>query len=160
MAKNSKETARQTVIAVNRRANHDYFLEQRFEAGVCLQGWEVKALRAGRGGISEGYVIIKKGEIFLIGANITPLDQACTHTVCDPLRTRKLLLSRREIDRLIGSVERAGYTVVPLRLYWKKALVKLEIALAKGKKEYDKRDSVKEREWRRDRARVMKKTAR
>ena len=135
MGSNKKESIKSAVIAVNKRASHDYFLEQHFEAGISLQGWEVKALRAGRGSIVDGYVTIKKGEIFLIGANITPLDQACTHVICDPTRTRKLLLNRREIDKLIGSVERAGYTIVPLKLYWKKSFVKVEIALAKGKQD-------------------------
>ncbi len=170
MGSNKKESIKSAVIAVNKRASHDYFLEQHFEAGISLQGWEVKALRAGRGSIVDGYVTIKKGEIFLIGANITPLDQACTHVICDPTRTRKLLLNRREIDKLIGSVERAGYTIVPLKLYWKKSFVKVEIALAKGKQDHDKRDSIKERddkrdsikerEWKRDQARVMKKNIR
>lgn len=157
---NNKQAIKSTVIAVNKRASHDYFLEQHFEAGISLQGWEVKALRAGRASIVDGYVTIKKGEIYLIGANITPLDQACTHVICDPTRTRKLLLNRREIDKLIGSVERAGYTIVPLKLYWKKSLVKLEISLARGKQTHDKRDSIKEREWKRDQARVMKKSIR
>ncbi len=145
-------------IALNKRATHEYFIEQRIEAGMELQGWEVKSLRAGRASIVDGYVLIKRGEAFLIGATITPLNQACTHVVCDPTRTRKLLLNRREIDKLVGQLDKAGYTVVPLKMYWKKCYVKLEIGLARGKQDHDKRDSIKDREWQRDKARVMKKS--
>lgn len=144
-------------IAVNKRATHEYFIEQRFEAGIALQGWEVKALREGKASIVDGYVIVKGGEIFLIGATITPLQMACTHVVCDPTRTRKLLLNRKEIDKIIGQVNKTGLTVVPLKLYWKKCYVKLEIAIVRGKKDHEKRDSIKDREWQRAKARVMKK---
>jgi SsrA-binding protein len=147
-------------IAVNKRATHDYFIEQRIEAGIELQGWEVKSLRQGKVSIVDGYIIVKRGEVFLIGATITPLNQACNHVVCDPTRTRKLLLNRKEIDKLIGQIEKTGLTVVPLKLYWKKCYVKLEIGVVRGKKEHDKRDSIKEREWQRDKARVMKKNLR
>lgn len=149
-----------TAIAVNKRATHDYFIDQRIEAGIELQGWEVKSLRAGKASIVDGYVIVKRGEIFLIGATITPLNQACTHVLCDPTRTRKLLLNRREIDKLIGQIEKAGTTVVPLKMYWKKCFVKIEIGVARGKQDHDKRDSIKEREWQRDKSRVMKKSLR
>ncbi len=157
MADKNSNTAQ---IAVNKRANHDYFIEQRIEAGIELQGWEVKSLRAGKASIVDGYVIVKHGEVFLLGATITPLNQACNHVVCDPTRTRKLLLNRREIDKLIGQVDKTGYTIVPLKLYWKKCFVKLEIGVARGKQEHDKRNSIKDREWQRDKARVMKKSLR
>jgi SsrA-binding protein len=149
-----------SAIAVNKRASHEYFIDQRIEAGIELQGWEVKSLRSGKASIVDGYVIVKRGEIFLIGATITPLNQACSHVICDPTRTRKLLLNRREIDKLIGQIEKAGITVVPLKMYWKKCFVKIEIGVARGKQDHDKRDSIKEREWQRDKARVMKKNLR
>lgn len=144
-------------IALNKKAGFDYFLEEQYEAGLVLEGWEVKSLRAGKVNLTDGHVIIKHGEAFLLGAQINPLQTASTHTTPDPTRTRKLLLNKKELNHLIGSVERQGYTIVPLSLYWKKNNIKIKIALAKGKKEHDKRDSVKNREWQRDRSRIMKK---
>jgi len=143
-------------IVQNKKAFHDYFIEERFEAGIALQGWEVKAIRAGRAQIKEGYVIVQGGEIFLIGAHISPLPAASTHLLPDPTRTRKLLLHSEEIQRLIGSVERAGYALVPLDLHYKDGRVKLAIGLAKGKKQYDKRATEKEKDWRRQQQRLMR----
>jgi SsrA-binding protein len=143
-------------IALNKRARHEYHLEERFEAGLALEGWEVKSLRAGRGQVTEAYVLIKGGELFLFGAHITPLTSASTHIHPDPVRNRKLLLHASEIHRLIGQVERRGYTLVPTALYWKRGRAKCEIALARGKKEHDKRADIKRREWERDRQRLMK----
>lgn len=143
-----------TTIAVNRKALHDYTIEERYEAGIVLEGWEVKSLRAGKIQIDQGYVILKNQEVNLVGAQMTPLLTASTHIHPDPQRTRKLLLHRREISKLIGSVERKGYTLVPLKLYWKNNRVKLEIGLAKGKKLHDKRAALKEREWQRSKARL------
>ncbi|TAK53493.1 MAG: SsrA-binding protein SmpB [Gammaproteobacteria bacterium] len=145
-----------STIALNRKARHDYFIEQRFEAGIALQGWEVKALRAGRLQIAEGYVLLKDGEAWLVGAHVSPLPTASTHRVPDPTRSRKLLLHRREIDALVGAVERKGATLVPLAVYWKKGRAKLEIGLARGKKQHDKRSDLRERDWQREKARVMK----
>jgi SsrA-binding protein len=145
-------------IVQNRKASHDYFIEQRFEAGIALEGWEVKAIRAGRAQLKEAYVIVGNGELFLIGSHISPLLAASTHVIPDPVRTRKLLLHAREISELIGSVERAGYTLVPLDLHFKKGLIKLEIGLAKGKKQHDKREAQKDREWRREQQRLLKLT--
>ncbi|MDO8315447.1 MAG: SsrA-binding protein SmpB [Rugosibacter sp.] len=143
-------------IADNKKAFHDYFIEERFEAGLVLEGWEVKSIRAGRAQIKEAYVLIKRGELFLIGAHISPLLSASTHVLPDPVRTRKLLLNRREIDELVGKVERAGYALIPLDLHYNKGLVKLAIGLAKGKKQHDKRETEKERDWVREKARVMR----
>jgi len=143
-------------IALNKRARHDYHLEQRFEAGMALQGWELKAIRAGRANIGESYAIVRDGEIFLFGAQITPLIQASTHVVADSRRSRKLLLHRREIDNLIGRVQRDGYTLVPTALYWKGNKVKAELALAKGKQSHDKRQASKDRDWARDKQRAMR----
>lgn len=143
-------------IALNRKARFDYFIEDEFEAGLILEGWEVKSLRAGRINLSDAHVIVKYGEAFLLGAQIQPLPTAAAHLHPDPIRTRKLLLNRRELNQLIGSVERQGYTLVPLSLYWRKNKVKMKLALAKGKKTHDKRDSIKDRDWQRDKARVMK----
>jgi SsrA-binding protein len=143
-------------IAQNKRARFDYFIEEKFEAGLALQGWEVKSLRAGKAQITEGYVIVKDGEAFLIGAHVTPLRTVSTHIVADPTRTRKLLLHRRELDRLVGAVERKGYTIVPLELYWKQGKVKLAVGLAKGKQSHDKRHAEKDRDWQREKARVMR----
>jgi len=154
MKKTQKTNA---TIANNRKASHDFFIEERYEAGVALQGWEVKSLRAGRVQLDQGYVMLKNGEAWLFGSQITPLLTASTHINPDPTRTRKLLLHQRELNKLIGSVERKGYTLVPLQLYWKDNLVKLEIGLAKGKKLHDKRDSEKERDWIREKQRLMKK---
>ena len=143
-------------IALNKRARHEYFIEENFEAGMALQGWEVKSLRAGKAQNTEGYVIVKNGEAWLIGAHITPLRTTSTHVVADPTRTRKLLLHRRELDRLIGAVERKGHTIVPLKLYWKGGKVKLEVGLAKGKQAHDKRATEKDRDWQREKARLLR----
>ncbi len=143
-------------IALNKRAKHEYHLEQRFEAGMALQGWELKAIRAGRANIGESYAMLIDGELFLIGSQITPLIQASTHVVANDRRTRKLLLHRREIDQLLGKVQRDGYTLIPTAIYWKGSNVKLEIALAKGKQSHDKRDAAKERDWAREKQRVMR----
>ncbi|AAU28887.1 TPA: SsrA-binding protein SmpB [Legionella pneumophila] len=146
-----------STIALNRKAGFDYFIEDQYEAGLVLEGWEVKSLRAGKINLSDSHVIIKYGEAFLLGAQIQPLPTASTHFIPDPIRTRKLLMNKKELNHLIGSVERQGYTIVPLSLYWKKNKIKIKIALAKGKKEHDKRDTIKDREWQRDRSRIMKK---
>jgi SsrA-binding protein len=143
-------------IALNKRARHDYHVDERFEAGVALQGWEVKSLRAGKAQIAEAYAIVRNGELYLFGAQFSPLLSASTHVVADARRTRKLLLHRREIDRLVGAVERKGYTLVPLALYWKANRVKLEIGLARGKQSHDKRESEKERDWQRDKQRALR----
>jgi SsrA-binding protein len=143
-------------IVENKKAYHDYFVEEKFEAGIALQGWEVKAIRAGRAQLKEAYVVVKDGEIVLLGAHLTPLPTASTHIRPDPTRTRKLLLHRPEINRLIGKVERAGYTLTPLDLHYSKGRVKLEIGLARGKKQYDKRATIKEREWKREQQRLLR----
>ena len=143
-------------IVDNRKAYHDYFVEEKFEAGLALDGWEVKAIRAGRAQLKEAYVVVKDGEIVLIGAHITPLTTASTHVRADPTRTRKLLLHRSEINRLVGQVERAGYTLVPLNLHYSKGRIKLDVGLAKGKKQYDKRATIKEREWNREQQRLLR----
>jgi SsrA-binding protein len=143
-------------IAQNKKAFHDYFVEERFEAGIVLEGWEVKAIRAGRVQLQEAYVIVRNTEIFLIGCHISPLPTASTHIKPDPTRTRKLLLHAGEISALIGSVERAGYTLVPLDLHYLKGRIKLEIGLAKGKKQHDNRATEKEREWQREKQRLLK----
>ena len=143
-------------IVANKKAFHDYFIEEKFEAGIVLQGWEVKAIRAGRANIKESYVIIRDGEVFVFGMHITPLLEASTHVNPDPTRTRKLLLHEKQISTLIGQVERAGYTLMPLDLHFQRGRIKLEIGLAKGKKQHDKRDSEKERDWDREKARLMR----
>ncbi len=143
-------------IAQNRKAFHDYFIEERFEAGLALEGWEVKSIRAARVQLAEAYVVLKGGEVWLIGAHVSPLPTASTHIHPDPTRSRKLLLHAEEIRELIGKVERAGYTLVPLDLHFKKGRIKLEIGLAKGKKQYDKRETLKERDWQREQQRLMK----
>jgi SsrA-binding protein len=143
-------------IVENRKAFHDYFIEERFEAGLALEGWEVKAVRAGRANLKEGYVVVKNGELMLIGAHIAPLTTASTHVHADPTRTRKLLLHREEISRLIGQVERAGYTLTPLNLHFRNGRIKLEIGLAKGKKQHDKRATIREREWSREQQRLLR----
>lgn len=148
-----KQKQSDTTIARNRKATHEYFIEERYEAGLVLQGWEVKSLRAGRVQLDQGYVIIKGGEAWLFGALITPLQTVSTHFEPDPQRTRKLLLKHRELAKLIGNVERKGYTIVPLSLYFKNNLVKLEIGLAKGKKLHDKRASERDRDWQRQKQR-------
>jgi SsrA-binding protein len=154
MAKKKKTPSNQ--IAVNRKVRHDYSIEENFEAGLSLAGWEVKSLRAGRISMGESYILVKDNELWWFGGHISPLSTASTHVHADPTRTRKLLMHRTEIDRLIGQVERKGYTLVPLALYWKHGRVKLDIGLAKGKKSHDKRASDKERDWKRDKARIMK----
>ncbi len=145
-----------STIALNKRARHEYHLDDRFEAGIALQGWELKAIRAGRCQIGESYAVVLQGELFLVGAQITPLISASTHVVADDRRTRKLLLHRHEIDRLIGRVERDGYTLVPTAMYWKRNKVKLEIALAKGKQAHDKREASKERDWQVEKQRALR----
>ncbi len=143
-------------IAENKKAFHEYFIEERYEAGIVLEGWEVKAIRAGRVQLKEAYVTLKKGEVWLIGCHVSPLPTASTHVKPDPTRSRKLLLHAEEIKRLIGKVERAGYTLVPLDLHYRKGRIKLEIGLAKGKKLHDKRAAEKEREWQREKARLIR----
>lgn len=143
-------------IADNRKAWHDYFIEDKYEAGIVLEGWEVKSLRAGRAQLKESYVIVENGEIFLIGAHLSPLPSASTHVQPNPTRMRKLLLHREEISKLIGAVERKGYTLVPLTLFWKRGKAKIEIGLAKGKQAHDKRESIKRRESDRELARAIK----
>ncbi len=143
-------------IAQNKKAFHDYFIEEKYEAGMALEGWEVKAIRAGRTNLKEAYVLIRSGEMFLIGCHISPLPTASTHVNPDPVRTRKLLLHAAEIVKLIGKVERAGYTLVPLDMHYSRGRIKLEIGLAKGKKQHDKREAEKEREWKREKDQVMK----
>jgi SsrA-binding protein len=150
------EDSQRPTIALNRRARHDYFIEERYEAGLALMGWEVKALRAGKLQLNEGYVIVRGDEAWLAGAHITPLNSASTHVVADPTRTRKLLLNRREIDHLVGAVERKGHTVIPLAMYWKNGRAKLEIGLGRGKKSHDKRAAEKDRDWQREKGRMMR----
>lgn len=145
-----------STIALNKRARHEYRLGDRFEAGLALQGWELKAIRAGRCQIGESYAVVLRGELFLVGAQITPLISASSHVVAEDRRTRKLLLHRHEIDRLIGRVERDGYTLVPTAMYWKRNKVKLEIALAKGKQAHDKREASKERDWQIEKQRALR----
>jgi SsrA-binding protein len=143
-------------IVENRKAFHDYFIEERYEAGLALEGWEVKAIRAGRVQIAEAYVVLRGGALYMIGSHISPLPTASTHIHPDPTRTRKLLLHGEELSRLIGKVERAGYTIVPLNLHYKGGWIKLEIGLAKGKKQHDKRESEKERDWQREKQRLLR----
>jgi SsrA-binding protein len=143
-------------IAQNKKAFHDYFIEEKHEAGIMLEGWEAKAIRAGRVQIKEAYVVIRSAEIYLIGCHISPLTTASTHINPDPIRTRKLLLHAEEISKLIGKVERAGYTLLPLDMHYTRGRIKLEIGLAKGKKQHDKREAEKEREWKREKEQVMK----
>ncbi len=143
-------------IVQNKKAFHDYFIEEKYETGMVLEGWEVKAIRDGRVQLKEAYVIIRNGELYLIGSHISPLKTASTHITPDSIRTRKLLLHAEQIRRLIGKVERAGYTLVPLDMHYKAGRIKLEIGLAKGKKEYDKRESEKQKEWERDKQRLMR----
>ena len=150
----NKPTTR--TIAENRKARHNFFIEEDFEAGIALEGWEVKSLRAGRANLTESYAILKNGEAWLLGAHISPLASASTHVHADPVRSRKLLLHRRELDRLVGAVERKGYTLVPLSLYWQRGRTKLKLGLAKGKKQHDKRAAEKDRDWQRQKARILK----
>ncbi|HEY7743723.1 MAG TPA: SsrA-binding protein SmpB [Burkholderiales bacterium] len=143
-------------IVQNKKAFHDYFIEDRLEAGIALEGWEVKAIRAGRVQIKEAYVIVSSGELYLIGSHISPLPAASTHFTPDPTRTRKLLLHAAEVSRLIGSVERAGYTLLPLDLHYRNGRVKIEVGLAKGKRQYDKRQAEREKDWRREQQRLLR----
>ena len=154
----TKKTATNSTIARNKKARHEFSVEDTFEAGLALEGWEVKSLREGRAQLTESYVHIRQGEAWLLGAHITPLTTASTHVKPDPTRTRKLLLHRHELDRLIGAVERKGYTLVPLNLHWSKGKAKLDIGLAKGKKQHDKRATQKDRDWKRQQARILKST--
>ncbi len=151
-----KTTPGNSQIAGNKKAYHDYFIEEHYEAGLALQGWEVKSLRASRAHLKESYVLLRDGEAFLFGCHISPLTSASTHVQADPTRTRKLLLHKEEVNRLIGSVERKGYTLIPLAMYWKRNRAKLDIGLARGKKEHDKRATEKDRDWDRDKQRLMR----
>ena len=155
-----KKNSKSKTIALNRRAKFDYFIEERFEAGIVLSGWEVKSLRAGKGQLTDSYVIFKDGEAWLLGSQIQPLETASTHFVSDPSRTRKLLLHSRELSKLQESVDQKGYTVVATALYWKRHLVKCEVALAKGKRQHDKRETEKERDWNREKQRVLSHSSR
>jgi SsrA-binding protein len=145
-------------IIQNKKAFHDYFIEERFEGGMALEGWEVKAIRAGRANLKEAYVLIRQGELYLLGCHISPLPEASTHVTPDPVRTRKLLLKAAEIEKLIGKVERAGYTLVPIDMHYVRGRIKLEIGLAKGKKQHDKRETEREKEWAREKQRILKTT--
>ncbi|MBG2874075.1 SsrA-binding protein SmpB [Proteus alimentorum] len=156
MTKKKSHKPGSATIALNKRARHEYFIEDEIEAGLSLQGWEVKSLRAGKANISDSYVVMRDGEAYLFGATISPLNVASSHVVCDPTRTRKLLLKQRELDNLYGQINRDGYTVVALSLYWKNAWCKIKIGVAKGKKDHDKRETIKDREWKLDKARIMK----
>lgn len=143
-------------IIDNRKAFHDYFIEEKLEAGIVLEGWEVKGIRAGRANIKEAYVLVRNGEVFLLGMHISPLQSVSTHVNPNPTRTRKLLLHAREIGKLVGKVERAGYTLVPLDLHYSKGRIKLTVGLAKGKKQFDKRETAKQQDWEREKARMMR----
>lgn len=156
MSAAEKPTKASSTIALNKKARHDFFIEESFEAGIALEGWEVKSLRAGRAQLTEAYVHLRSGEAWLLGAHVTPLTTVSTHVHPDPTRTRKLLLHRDELDRLVGAVERKGYTLVPLKLYFRQGRAKLEIGLAKGKKQHDKRATKKEQDWQREKARILK----
>lgn len=156
MTKKPKKTQIDSTIAQNKRARHDYHLVEKIEAGLSLQGWEVKSLRAGNAQLTESYVFLKNGEAFLIGAHIAPLNTVSTHYVTEPTRTRKLLLHEKELSKLFNAVNQKGYTCVATALYWKGHLVKCEIALAKGKQAHDKRESEKDRDWKRQKERIMK----
>ncbi len=154
-----KPKSNSNTIALNKKARHEYKLEDKFEAGLELQGWEVKGIRAGKVNLTDSYVYIQNGEAFLLGCKISPLNQASSHVICDPDRTKKLLLKRRELDRLMGARDRQGYSIVATAMYWKQCWVKVEIYLAKGKDSHDKRDTVKDRDWARQKERMMKKSA-
>ena len=156
MGKKKAKKTTGNVIAVNRRARHEYFIEQRFEAGLSLEGWEVKSLRAGNAQLAEAYVSMKRGEAWLVGAHFSPLKTVSTHIQANPTRDRKLLLHRHELDRLTGAVERKGYALVPLDLHWEKGRAKLTIGLGKGKKQHDKRADRKDRDWQRQKERILK----
>ncbi|MGO2013245.1 MAG: SsrA-binding protein SmpB [Pseudoalteromonas sp.] len=156
MAKKKSSKSTSNTIALNKKARHEYFLHDKFEAGVELQGWEVKSIRAGKVNISETYIHLKDGEAFLLGSQIQPLISASSHVICDSMRYRKLLLNRRELDRLVGATERDGYSLVATAMYWKQCWVKLEFHLAKGKKMHDKREDGKSKDWSREKERLMK----
>jgi SsrA-binding protein len=156
MSKKTKKSS-ENVIAVNRKARHDYFIEDTFEAGLSLEGWEVKSMREGRAQIAEGYVNLQNGEAYLVGAHFSPLKTASTHVKTNPTRARKLLLHRNELDRLTGAVERKGYALIPLNLHWHKGRAKLDVGLGKGKKQHDKRADKKDQDWQRQKARILKK---
>jgi len=151
-----KDKSESSTIALNKRARHEYHIDERYEAGLSLQGWEVKSLRAGRINLGDAYAVVRNGEMFLFGASIPPLLSASTHVVADDRRTRKLLLHRTEIDKLIGAVERKGYTIIPMAMYWKHNRVKVELGLAKGKQDHDKRAAEKERDWNREKQQTMR----
>ncbi len=153
----TKKKTKNTTIALNKKARHDYHLTSKFEAGLELQGWEVKSIRAGKANITDAYVFIKNGEAFVTNLRIQALSQASSHVICDPDRTRKLLLKKREIEELMGGLDRQGLTIVATALYWKACWVKLEINLARGKQAHDKRDAIKDRDWSRQKERIMKK---
>ncbi len=152
----AKKDSQGSTIALNKRARHEYHIDERYEAGLSLQGWEVKSLRAGRINFGDSYAVVRGGELYLFGASIPPLISASTHVIAEDRRTRKLLLHRGDIDKLVGAVERKGYTLVPTAMYWKHNRVKVEIGLAKGKQDHDKRAAEKERDWNREKARVMR----
>jgi len=156
MSKKKSKKPSGNVIAVNRKARHDYFIEDTFEAGLSLEGWEVKCLREGRAQIAEAYVNLRKGEAWLVGAHFSPLTTTSTHIRADPTRSRKLLLHRGELDRLTGAVERKGFALIPLNLHWHKGRAKLDVGLAKGKKQHDKRADKKDQDWQRQKARILK----
>ncbi len=157
MSNKKSKNSSGNVIAVNRKARHNYFIENTFEAGLALEGWEVKSMRDGRAQLAEAYVNLRKGEAWLVGAHFAPLSTASTHIKTDPTRARKLLLHRHELDRLTGAVERKGYALVPLKLHWYKGRAKLDVGLAKGKKQHDKRAAGKDRDWQRQKERILKK---
>ncbi len=156
MAKKKSKQSNSNTIALNKKARHNYTLSEKYEAGMSLQGWEIKSIRSGKVNISDCYVMIKDREAFLVGAEIMPLNAASSHVVCDPVRPRRLLLNRRELDKLVGSVERDGYSLIATAMYWKQCWVKLEFYLGKGKKDHDKRADIKDREWQVDKGRLMK----
>ena len=156
MGRSDNTKGNSATIALNKKARHDYFIEANYECGLALEGWEAKSLRAGRAQLTESYVHLRDGEAWLLGAHISPLSTASTHIHPDPTRTRKLLLHRSELDRLTGLVERKGFTLVPLALYWKKGKAKLDVGVAKGKKQHDKRRTEKDRDWKRQQARILK----
>lgn len=156
MSQKDKKKNPGKIIALNKKAKHDFFIDERLEAGLVLEGWEVKSLRAGKAQIRDAYVLLKDGEAWLFGALITPLPTASTHINPDPQRTRKILLHRKEINRLIGEVERKGHAVIATALYWKNGRAKLEIGIARGKKAHDKRAAIKERDWNREQQRILK----
>lgn len=156
MAKKNSKKSDSNTIALNKKARHNYNLTDKFEAGMNLQGWEIKSIRSGKVNISDCYVFVKNREAYLVGAEIMPLKEASTHVVCDPNRDRKLLLNRRELDRIAGAVDREGFSLIATAMYWRKNWVKLEFYLGKGKKDHDKRTAIKDREWAVDKGRLMK----